>query len=156
MNAQQNKGQEPKLIIFDCDGTIIDSQDIIIQAMSMAFTNANYSAPTRENVRAIIGLSLDEAVVSVAQSTIVDASEAHIDQLSPILVDGYKQAFVALREQAEHKEPMFDGARAVIENLAARDDVLLGIATGKSRRGLDVVLERENLTDHFHNLKNSR
>ncbi len=145
---KQNKNLEPKLIIFDCDGTIIDSQDIIIRAMVMAFDTSGLPKPSDDAVRGIIGLSLEEAV-----STVAALPEKQNREMLPRLVEGYKQAFVALRNEAEHTEVMYQGARDVIETLAGRDDVLLGIATGKSRRGLDVVLERENLAHHFHILK---
>ncbi len=147
-NFLAGDSQQPKLIIFDCDGTLIDSQHIIIRAMVMAFEELDMPSPTDDAVRGIIGLSLEEAV-----STVANLPDKQNRDMLPKLIDGYKQAFIALREQANHKEPMFEGARAVLENLAARDDVLLGIATGKSRVGLDVVLERENLTQHFHILK---
>ncbi len=137
-----------KLVIFDCDGTIIDSQDIIIQAMTMAFKKADIAVPTAASIRGIIGLSLEEAVMTVA-----GLQDQPNDTLCDHLIEGYKQAFVTLRNQADHNEPMYQGARDVIESLAGRDDILLGIATGKSRKGLDVVLERENLSQHFHILK---
>lgn len=131
-----------KLIIFDCDGTLVDSQHAIVAAMGDAFAADGLAAPSREHVIGVVGLSLDIAIARL----VPDGGDlALIGRLS----EAYKAAFHARRQRPDHSEPLYDGVREALERLAARDDVALGIATGKSRRGLAAVLEREGLAGHF-------
>ncbi len=137
--------RRPKLVVFDCDGTLVDSQHVIISAMQTAFASCDLPPPDSDRVRAIIGLSLENAVLALAPSQEASQLEA--------LVENYKKAFVTQRQAADFHEPLFDGARQLLATLAAAPDVLLGVATGKSRRGVDVLFERENLHDYFHTIK---
>lgn len=130
-----------KLVIFDCDGTIVDSQHIIVAAMNQGFEAQGLVAPERGRILSIVGLSLPTAVAQLMPG----ASEAAILAVT----EGYKSAFGDLRRDPAHHEPVFEGLLETIETLAARDDVLLGIATGKSRRGVDALLVRTGLGDHF-------
>lgn len=132
----------PKLVIFDCDGTLVDSQHAIVAAMTDAFESEGLHAPAREHVVGVVGLSLEIAVARLMPDP---GDLAHIERLA----EAYKAAFRARRLRPDHAEPLYDGVRDTLARLAARDDVRLGIATGKSRRGLDAVLEREGLTDLF-------
>lgn len=135
-----------KLVIFDCDGTLVDSQHMIVAAMTDAFVAEGMAAPSRADVIGVVGLSLDWAVARL----VPDGNDlALIARLS----DAYKEAFRARRLGPDHAEPLYDGVRDALQRLSAHDDVMLGIATGKSRRGLEAVLERENLTHHFHTIQ---
>ena len=137
---------DDKLIIFDCDGTLVDSQHAIVAAMSDAFQAEGIIAPAREQVLTVVGLSLDIAVARLApEGTDLDG----VDRLA----EAYKSSFRARRLRPEHAEPLYDGVRELLGRLSARDDVILGIATGKSRRGLDAILEREGLSDLFATLQ---
>jgi phosphoglycolate phosphatase len=127
------------LVIFDCDGTLVDSQHVIANAMRMAFREAGLAEPQDHEVRNIIGLSLDQAVGALAP-------EAH--PVEP-LREAYKAAFIRQRQQPGFHEPLFSGARDILHELSQMDHVLLGVATGKSRRGVDVLFEREQLADYF-------
>ena len=139
-------GAGPKLVIFDCDGTLIDSQHMIVAAMTDAFASEGLSAPTRDRIIGVVGLSLDIAVARlVPEGSDLDRVER--------LAEAYKQSFADRRRRSEHVEPLYDGVRATLEMLAARDDVMLAIATGKSRRGVDVVLEREGLRQFFSSIQ---
>jgi phosphoglycolate phosphatase len=128
-------------VIFDCDGTLVDSQNIIHAAMAAAFSAHNLTCPARSEVLAIVGLSLQQAVSRLMPG----ADGGQVGEVA----ESYKNAFGDLRADPAHREPMFEGARQAIETLAARDDMLLGIATGKSRRGMKVLFEREGLTPYF-------
>lgn len=131
-----------KLVIFDCDGTLIDSQHAIVAAMVEAFLSEGLRAPARDRIIGIVGLSLPIAVARL----VPEGSELEqVDRLA----EAYKAAFAARRRLPDHAEPLYAGVRATLERLAARGDVLLGIATGKSRRGVAAVLEREGLTKLF-------
>lgn len=135
----------PWLIMFDCDGTLIDSQHGIVAAMDMAFATEGLTAPSRARTLGIVGLSLSEAMLAL----VPDADSAQIARL----VESYKTAFTHIRSTPEHSEPMYPGMRDVISQLRGRDDVLLGIATGKARRGVNVFLEREGFEDVFCSIK---
>jgi phosphoglycolate phosphatase len=130
-----------KLVILDCDGTLVDSQNGICAAMDHAFGALGLEAPTRDATLAIIGLSLPEAFAALAPE--------HDDDLRAALSQHYRRAFLEMKRDPALHEPLFPGVGATIEALGRRDDVLLGIATGKARRGIDRLFEREGWTDRF-------
>ncbi|GGF60854.1 phosphoglycolate phosphatase [Mameliella alba] len=130
------------LVIFDVDGTLVDSQGDILGAMSIAFASEGIERPTREAILAIVGLSLPQAFSHLAP------------ELGPVqrtrLVEAYKDAYAELRMKGgPEASPLYPGIPALLDRLSARDDVLLGIATGKSRRGLTALLESHGLTQRF-------
>ncbi len=127
-----------KLVIFDCDGTLVDSQHVIVAAMTQAFEACGLPAPSADATRSIIGLSMMEAITALHPQ--VDRAGAET------LIESYRNAWLSMNRGPE---PMFDGAEAVIRTLAARDDVVLGIATGKSQRGVRRLLEEKELTHCF-------
>jgi phosphoglycolate phosphatase len=131
-----------KLILLDCDGTIVDSQHMIVAAMELAFAAAGLLPPPRAEILSVVGLSLMPAVTRLLPI----GTEAKIAEQ---IVDAYKQGFQTLRRDPANHEPLYPGAREAILALAGRDDVVLGVATGKSRRGVDVLFEREGLHPHF-------
>lgn len=134
-----------KLVIFDCDGTLVDSQHMIVAAMEGAFAAAGLPPPASDRVRGVIGLSLEDAVARLL----------HGDQRhrAGAIAEDYKAAFRELRQQEAHHEPLYPGVREAIGDLSHRDDVVLAIATGKSRRGVDAVLEREGLAGYFMSIQ---
>jgi phosphoglycolate phosphatase len=135
-----------KLILFDCDGTIVDSQHVIVAAMEGAFAQAGMPAPSRGAILNVVGLSLVPAVARL----LPDGADAG---LAAEVAETYKKGFQTLRRDPANHEPLYPGARAVILALAARDDVILGVATGKSRRGVDVLFEREGLGPLFSTIQ---
>ena len=124
-----------KLIIFDVDGTLVDSQNIIVAAQHAAFAAFDLEPPSRELSLSIVGLSLAEAFVVLAGPT------APIDGL----VEAYKQAFGVLRLDPALAEPLYPGAEECLADLERREQVLLGIATGKTRRGVSHLLRPARL-----------
>lgn len=129
-----------KLVIFDCDGTLVDSQHMIVAAMNGAFAALGRPAPAREATLSIVGLSLVEALSTLTAPDDPDVSE---------LVEAYKSAFQGLRTDPSHTEPLYEGAREVVEWLSARADTALAIATGKSQRGVRLVLGHHGLYERF-------
>jgi phosphoglycolate phosphatase len=127
-----------KLVIFDCDGTLVDSQHVIVAAMAQAFEARGLPPPSAEATRSIIGLSMMEAITTLRPEA--DREEAQT------LIENYRNVWLSVNKGPE---PMFDGAEATIRSLAGRDDVLLGIATGKSQRGVRRLLEEKDLTRCF-------
>lgn len=133
----------PRLLIFDVDGTLIDSQAHIVAAMDHAFSGEGLLPPPRAEVLSIVGLSLPQAMARL----VPDATT----ELRDRLVDGYKQGFVRLRSSGDGAalSPLFDGAADALEALADRDDLILGIATGKSRRGMAHVFDMHGIRSKF-------
>jgi len=129
-----------RLAIFDCDGTLIDSQHNICAAMEICFAEAGRDPPARDATRRVVGLSLVEAMQIMAPDA---GPEAH-----GALAEGYKRAFHDMRGRGLVDEPLYDGVADTIETLAA-EGWLLGIATGKSDRGVALCLEAHGLTDRF-------
>ncbi len=130
-----------KLVILDCDGTLIDSQNGICAAMDHAFGALGLVAPTRAATLAIVGLSLPEAFAALAPE--------HDDEVRAALAQAYRRAFLDMKRDPALHEPLFPGVAAAIAAFAQRDDVVLGIATGKARRGIDRLFERESWASHF-------
>jgi phosphoglycolate phosphatase len=120
-----------KLIVFDVDGTLVDSQHLIVAAQGMAFAEHGLTAPGRTEALSVVGLSLPQAFRRLV------GEEGPIEGLS----ESYKRAFNILRLDPNYEEPLFPGMGDLLARLHARDDVLLGIATGKSRRGVDRMIE---------------
>jgi phosphoglycolate phosphatase len=133
-----------RLAIFDCDGTLVDSQADIIHAMEASFAAHGLPAPPQAEIRRIVGLSLHEAL-RMLHPDLEEATRAS-------LVSGYKDAFRARRAAGAVDEPLYDGIAGLIADLDAAG-WLLGVATGKSDRGLAHCLERHGLTRHFVTLQ---
>jgi phosphoglycolate phosphatase len=133
-----------RVAIFDCDGTLVDSQATICAAMEESFAAAGLHPPSREQTRRIVGLSLVEAM----QAILPDADHA----LHHRLAEGYKIAFQHMRGRGQVEEPLYDGIPELLDSLEA-DGWLLGVATGKSDRGLGLCLACHGLSHRFVTLQ---
>lgn len=129
-----------RLVIFDVDGTLVDSQASILGAMQAAFDEVGLMMPNRDTVLSIVGLSLDQAMAALAPDEPAERQHA--------LVEGYKHAFQAQRK-AGMPAPLYPGALDALHTLHATPEILLGIATGKSKRGLDALLDMHGLAHMF-------
>lgn len=127
-----------QLIVFDWDGTLMDSEARIVACMQQAARDLGVTVPSSQASRDVIGLGLNEAV----QRLFEDLPAARW----PELADAYRRHFLA---DSLAPSPLFEGAGKVIEDLLAQD-YFLAVATGKSRRGLDRVLEETGLVQSFH------
>lgn len=134
-----------KLVIFDCDGTLIDSQHAIVAAIGEAFSSFNLPVPPRSAVTSIIGLSLLEAFSVLAPDLSPDEQAK--------LAAHYKVAFTAQRQANATQEPLFPGVSDVILTLRDDPDVALAIATGKSRPGVDRLVRREGWHGVFDSIQ---
>lgn len=139
-----------RLVVFDCDGTLVDSQHGIIATMQAAFADADLTAPVPEAVRRVVGLSLETAVLRLLIGD-SEASEAEWDQAKAV-ADRYRHHFHVLRDAPDFDEPLFPGTQDVLRGLDAAG-VMMGVATGKGMRGLKVVLEKHGLAGHFVTLQ---
>ncbi len=129
-----------RLAVFDVDGTLIDSQYDITATMRLAFNGVGLKPPTLEQVRGSIGLSLPMAMRQLSP----DLTDVQYETL----VAGYKSTFKNNRE-AGQSAPLYPGIRSMLDGLAQDDHLLLGVATGKSRRGLDAALNGHGLAARF-------
>jgi phosphoglycolate phosphatase len=132
-----------RLAVFDCDGTLVDSEATIRLAMDQAFQAAGHSAPG-EATRHIIGLSLPEALTILHPGGTPEDHEA--------IAGAYKAAFFDLRTRGLANHPLYDGIADAIADLD-RKGWLLGVATGKSDRGLKLILEHHGLHAKFVTLQ---
>ena len=129
------------LVVFDCDGTLVDSLHAIVHAMVTTFEEQRMTPPDADAVRGIVGLSVPEAVAALAPDADA-ATQLRLDH-------GFRAASVAYREAARCKEaPLYPGARAALERLE-QAGTLMAVATGKARRGLEHMLDSHDLRRHF-------
>lgn len=128
-----------KLIVFDVDGTLVDSQHLIVEAQARAFAEHGMKAPNRREALSVVGLSLPEAFRRL------------VGDAGPVaeLADSYRRAFQKLRVDPDFEDPLFPGMAELVGHLRERRDLRLGIATGKSRRGVAHLLERYGWEDWF-------
>ncbi len=133
-----------RLAVFDCDGTLVDSQANICLAMEHAFEDAGLAPPPREHTRRIVGLSLVEAM-----RMLLPESE---DALHRDLAERYKAAFFTLRGNGLVDEPLYNGIAGVLSKLD-EDGWMLGVATGKSDRGLERCLDHHAIKGLFVTLQ---
>jgi len=135
-----------RLAVFDCDGTLVDSQHSIITAVHAAFDAQGLNRPDDEAIRRGVGLPLLAAMVRLAP----DQSDAVHENLR----SGYSDAWQELRRQGALDDPLYPGAVDALN--ALRDGGwLLGVATGKSHRGLVDTLELHGVSDMFVTLQTS-
>lgn len=134
--------KSPRLLIFDVDGTLVDSQAQIVGAMDAAFALLGRPPPPRNAVLGIVGLSLPVAMARLCPD--------HPADVAP-LVEAYKAAFAAFRHRGDGAAlaPLYPGARDALDRLSADPWTLLGVATGKSRRGLSYLLDLHGLLPYF-------
>ncbi|MGL4728600.1 MAG: HAD-IA family hydrolase [Bosea sp. (in: a-proteobacteria)] len=123
-----------KLILFDMDGTLIDSAALLLAAQAETCRLHGIPHPGREAGLEVVGLTLDLAI-----GVLIGTDKPEAD-----MAETYKRVFHELRLSGDpaYAEPLFPGVKEGLERLSQRDDMLLGIATGKSMRGYTYVAER--------------
>jgi len=124
-----------RLLVFDWDGTIIDSAATIAECIREASRSLGLEVPERERARHVIGLGLHDAMRIVVPELPA--------QRYPEFVASYREHFLARKDSMR----LFDGMRELLDGLSRKH--LLALATGKSRRGLDRDLELHNLGPYF-------
>jgi phosphoglycolate phosphatase len=130
-----------KLAIFDIDGTLVDSRRIIHDAMLHAYDRCGLADPGFDRIRKVVGLGLRQAFSALEP----DAPEDVLAALESAYVEG----FVILRETQDGREPLYEGALELLEQLH-RKGWKLGVATGKSRRGVTNIFRMHGLSRLFH------
>jgi phosphoglycolate phosphatase len=110
--------------------------------MARTFVAFGYKRPDVSATKSIIGLTLDIAIARMQ-------GKPHVDNEAVAMTAHYKKIYMDVRGEPGMDVPLFNGIKTVIAALAARDDILIGAVTGKSRRGLVSVLEIHGFAPHF-------
>ncbi len=121
-----------RLVLFDCDGTLVDSVKLIHEVMARTFVDFGHARPDVSETKAIIGLTLDIAIARMQ-------GKPHVDDEALAMTAHYKATYMGVRAEAGFQEPLFPGIAAMMARLEREDALLLGAVTGKSRRGLDLI-----------------
>ena len=129
--------QQYPLVIFDWDGTLMDSKARITDCMLAAINSAGVAQRSHEQIHNIIGLGLREAMQALYPGE---------EDIWPRLIDAYRDHFL---DENREDSKMFSGSVKLVRDLHERGH-LLAIATGKARRGLDRVLQQTGLGEYFH------
>lgn len=132
-----------RLVIFDVDGTLVDSQGLIYQSFVLAYEGLGLAAPARETALRYVGITLD-AIFPMLSPELDAATHAKLAQ-------GYRDAYHRIRTEQGSKatSPFFDGMREVLDTLKTQDWTLMAVATGKSQRGLDAMIVDHGLSSYF-------
>ncbi|NIJ61602.1 HAD hydrolase-like protein [Qipengyuania flava] len=133
-----------RLVVFDCDGTLVDGQAAICQTMEAAFASTGLVAPERNMVRRMVGLSLPYALRELAPGA--------SDEQRHAVVEAYKTGFRDLRLSGALREPLYDGIAGLIDELSG-EGWQLAVATGKSDRGLHACLDTHGIRHRFVSLQ---
>jgi phosphoglycolate phosphatase len=124
------------LVVFDWDGTIVDSTSMIALCIQKAAADLGLTVPTLEQASHVIGLGLHDALARA----VPELTAGRIEEFSA----RYRHHWFA----REHEIVLFDGIRDMLVEVAARD-VQMAVATGKSRRGLDRAFDQTGLGTFF-------
>ena len=129
-----------RLVVLDCDGTMVDSQKAIVDMMNATFDAHNLARPDRNEILRGVGLELSVGIERLLP-------ENHGLDLTEIDAT-YRRLATELRLTGGHQDPLYPDAKEVIQ---AFDQAgwLLGVATGKARAGLDHVLDLHGLNNLF-------
>lgn len=125
------------LVIFDWDGTLMDSIGKIVTCMQATAMELQMTAPAEQSVRDIIGLSMDKAL-SVLFPHVAN-------ELRQTMIDVYRKHYLELNTTPS---PLFEGSMTLLDSLREQE-YLLAVATGKGRGGLDRVLSLTELGHYF-------
>ena len=128
-----------KLLVFDWDGTLMDSQQEIISCFQWACRDLGMQHPSASDIKNIIGLGMREAITRLFPE--LDTPERQAD-----VVERYRYYYFSPQKPPS---ALFDGVFEMLKSLQAQD-YLLAVATGKGRRGLDGVLQETGLDEVFH------
>jgi phosphoglycolate phosphatase len=132
-----------RLVIFDLDGTLIDSVALIVQTVSDAFAAVDEPVPSEAAIRAISGITSRDAMRILAPDAAPDRVEA--------ILHSYRSHYRARAGLA--REPLFKGALDALDRLQASPETILAVATGKGYQGAVTLLETHGIIGRFHSIQ---
>ncbi len=136
-----------RLIVFDCDGTLVDSQHAIVSATDTTLAAFSLPTPRREAILHAVGLPVEVALRRHAP----DVDESTLAQI----IERFKNTYHDMSQQIDKGQVMFDGLHDLICDLAALPETRLAIVTMKSRRGLTRVVDAYNIAPLFQSLQSA-
>lgn len=132
-----------RLVIFDLDGTLIDSVALIVETVTNAFKAVNEPVPDERAIRSISGITARDAMAILAPS----ASTERVN----VILESYRSHYRGNAGVA--REPMFKGALEALDRLQADPSTILAVATGKGYNGAVTLLERHGIIGRFHSIQ---
>jgi phosphoglycolate phosphatase len=132
-----------RLVIFDLDGTLIDSVALIVETVTKSFAAVNQPVPDEKTIRSISGITLRDAMLILAPG----ADQARID----VIAAAYRERYHSQAGTA--REPLFAGALEALDRLQADRETILAVATGKGYRGAVTLLERHGIIGRFNSIQ---
>jgi phosphoglycolate phosphatase len=128
-----------KLVIFDFDGTLVDSRKLIVESNRIVFGEFGFALPSEDESFALVGMSLELVLPRLA------GPDAPVEKM----MAAYQRVLPQIRADAAFAEVPFDGAADLLSALSKRKDVRLGIATGHVSHTIAPALERFGWQGHF-------
>lgn len=132
-----------RLVVFDLDGTLINSEALIIETVRESFEAVGQAIPTDAAIRSISGITARDAMGILAPG----AAEDRID----VILNSYRSTY--MQKAGLAREPMFEGALAALDRLQAQPETILAVATGKGHAGAITLLERHDIIGRFHSIQ---
>jgi phosphoglycolate phosphatase len=132
-----------RLVIFDMDGTLIDSEAVIVETVTAAFTAVGQAVPSEEAIRSISGITARDAMAILAPGV----SEERVLEI----LASYRREYAARAGLA--REPLFAGALAALDRLCAVPETILAVATGKGYRSATALLEVHGILGRFNSVE---
>ena len=132
-----------KLVIFDLDGTLIDSVRHFVDTVTVAFEAVGQPVPDETTIRSISGITAWQAMAMLAPGS----SDARVDEI----LDSYRTHYRA--RAGVQNEPLFGDALAALDRLQTDPQTILAVATGKGYRGAITLLERHGIVGRFHSVQ---
>lgn len=128
-----------KLVIFDFDGTLVDSRKLILESNRIVFGQFGFAVPSEDESFSLVGMSLESVLLQLA------GPDAPVEKM----VAAYQRVLPRLRADAAYAEVPFDGAADLLTALSEHDDIRLGIATGHVSHTIAPALDRFGWQSHF-------
>jgi phosphoglycolate phosphatase len=138
-DSSANGNHLVKLVIFDFDGTLVDSRKLIIESHRIVFDEFGFARPSEDESLSLIGICLELVLSQLA------GPDAPIEKM----VEAYQRWLPLLRADDAYAEVPFDGSAALLAALAEQNGVVLGIATGHVSHAIAPALERFGWQSHF-------
>lgn len=132
-----------RLVVFDLDGTLINSEALIIETVRESFAAVGQAIPSDAAIRSISGITAREAMGILAPGVDEDSIDA--------ILNSYRTHYQQRAGLA--REPLFDGALAALDRLQAQPETILAVATGKGHAGAITLLERHDIIDRFNSIQ---
>lgn len=132
-----------RLIVFDLDGTLIDSVTHFVETVTESFTAVGQPVPDETTIRSVSGITAWDAMALLAPG----ASRTRVDEI----LDSYRTHYRA--RAGVQREPLFPGALDLLDGLQSDPDTILAVATGKGYQGAITLLERHGIIGRFDSIQ---